>query len=107
MNKTWKYTLGIVAFITPIVMIPLMIFLLYLALFQNSASANDSTLLAFIFLIEVPLVILTWAQIIGYMINSIKRTDFTSNQKVLWCILLYMLNIFVFPVYWWKHIRTL
>ena len=37
---------------------------------------------------------------IRFIIMTIYRIDMSTGEKVLWCILLYTFNMFVFPVYW-------
>lgn len=51
-------------------------------------------------------VILTFAAIITFIIMACINKEFSASKKVLWVILLYLLNMFVFPIYWYKHINT-
>lgn len=39
------------------------------------------------------------------MVKACKRKDFDSGKKVIWIVCLYMLNMFAYPVYWFKYIR--
>lgn len=39
-----------------------------------------------------------------YMIKACKNPALSTGMKVLWCILLYCFNVFLFPVYWFMYI---
>lgn len=51
-------------------------------------------------------VIMCWVDIIWFIVLTCKRKDWDTSEKVIWSIVLYMLNIFVFPVYWYLYLRT-
>ena len=59
----------------------------------------------FVFLIAILAVIVIYGVMIWLIVKTIKNKDFTTAKKVVWCICLYYLNIFVFPVYWFMYIR--
>ena len=48
------------------------------------------------------LVIIVWGEIIGFIIHAV-NSKFVEN-KVLWVILIYMFNIFIFPYYNIKYV---
>ena len=39
------------------------------------------------------------------MIKACKNPNLSTGMKVLWCILIYSFNLFIFPVYWFIYIR--
>lgn len=51
-------------------------------------------------------VIMCWVDIFWFIALTCKRKDWDTSKKVIWSIVLYMLNIFVFPVYWYLYLRT-
>ena len=58
-----------------------------------------------VLVVELLMVILTYGVMIWLMIVSCKRTDFTTGNKIVWCIKLYFLHMFIFPVYWFRYMR--
>ncbi len=51
-------------------------------------------------------VAMCWVDIIWFIVLTCKRKDWDTSMKVIWCIMIYMLNIFVFPVYWFLYLRV-
>lgn len=50
-------------------------------------------------------VIAVYGVMIWLMIKTVKNPNIDKGLKVVWCICLYMFNMFVFPVYWFIYIR--
>lgn len=57
-------------------------------------------------LIELLGVIICWVDIIWFIVLTCRRKDWDANKKVIWSVVLYMLNVFVFPIYWFLCLRT-
>ena len=57
------------------------------------------SLVLFVFL----MVVLCWFYIITMMVDAANHCE--GNEKIIWIILLYLINIFVFPVYWFVCVR--
>ena len=57
------------------------------------------SLVLFVFL----MVVLCWFYIITMMVDAANHCE--GNEKLIWIILLYLINIFVFPVYWFVCVR--
>ncbi len=51
-------------------------------------------------------VIIGWVDIIWFIVLTCRRKDWDVNKKVIWSIVLYLLNFFVFPIYWFLCLRT-
>ena len=66
---------------------------------------NEKGLAICVFLIAIIAVIVIFGVMIWLIVKTIKNKEFTTAKKVVWCICLYYLNIFAFPVYWFMHIR--
>lgn len=43
-----------------------------------------------------------WAEIIGFIIHASKKKDL--NNKILWCFMIYLFNIFIIPYYNLKYV---
>ena len=67
------------------------------------SSSETATMILLLF-ITFAAVILCWVYIITMMIHAAKHL--TGNRRILWLILIYMLNLFIFPVYWFCFMRN-
>ncbi len=54
-------------------------------------------------IVELLGVVLCWVYIISMMIHAAKHLS--GTDRVLWMLLLYLLNMLVFPVYWFRYVR--
>lgn len=71
---------------------------------QNSYILESDSPIMYVFLVVVLLlVIIIWAEIIGFIVHAAKNKKLKKNN-VLWCILIYFLNIFIIPYYNLKHV---
>lgn len=71
---------------------------------QNSyILENDSPMMYALLIIVLLLVIIIWAEIIGFIIHAVKNKKLKKNG-ILWCVLIYFLNIFIIPYYNLKHV---
>lgn len=88
----------------------LFITLIAAALFSSWGSDPMSSFEVFVGLAMVALaflaVILCFTVMILYIIKTVKSPYISADMKAVWCILLYMFNVFVFPVFWFKYIRN-
>lgn len=59
-------------------------------------------------IIEIALIFLsaigTWINIIVYIIMAAKNKTFEKTEKISWGIVIYLLNIFIIPVYWYLYV---
>ena len=71
---------------------------------QNSyILESDSPMMYALLVLVLLLVIIIWAEIIGFIVHAAKNKKLKKNN-VLWCILIYFLNIFIIPYYNLKHV---
>lgn len=71
---------------------------------QNSyILESDSPLMYALLIVVILLVIVIWAEIIGFIVHAAKNKKLKKNN-VLWCILIYFLNVFIIPYYNLKHV---
>lgn len=59
----------------------------------------------FLFVGAVVTVIAVYGVMIWQIVGVIKNKNVETFQKVVWCLFLYFLNVFVFPVYWFVFLR--
>ena len=103
-----KKALSCILSFLPLVMIALTFIVLLVALLifgEGTMSTGETILMIGLILFEFIGVALTFFMIIWYMIKTCKNPEFTTGMKVLWCVLLYCFNLFVFPVYWFLYVR--
>lgn len=67
---------------------------------------SDMYLVVLIFAITILAVVSCYAVMIFYMVKACKNPYLTTGTKVLWCVLLYFLNVFVFPVFWFIYLKN-
>ncbi len=91
---------------TPIISLPLGFIMLFAGVFIGEAG-NDIgwIILIFSYLLLFAAVIVTWVDIIWFIIIVCKKREWPSDKKVLWGLLIYFFNVFVFPVFWWKCLK--
>ena len=54
--------------------------------------------------IEIACVITTFMAMIVFMIDVGERRDIDRDSKVLWALMMWFLNILIFPSYWRRYI---
>ncbi|MBO4980321.1 MAG: hypothetical protein J6C84_00270 [Lachnospiraceae bacterium] len=102
-----KTIMGILAF-APIVLIILgfaILFIMRMGVALDEpleGAAQFCGVLAVIFVLVA--VALCYVDIVWFIVLACKNQRFDITQKVVWAIGIYMLNIFIFPVYWGMYI---
>lgn len=92
----------------PLVMIVLTFVVLFAMLIifgEGTMTTGQTILMIGLLIFELIGVILTFVVMIWYMIKTYKNPEFTTGMKILWFVLLYCFNLFVFPVYWFMYVR--
>ena len=64
-----------------------------------------AVLLKYIFPLHCFTMLLSLALTAIYVIHAFKSDQFRQETRVLWVIILFMGNMFAFPVYWWLYLR--
>ncbi len=103
-----KKGLSCVLSFLPLIIIVLTFVVLFGALMifgEGAMSTGQTIFMIGLILFELIGVILTYVVMIMYMIKTCKNPEFTTGMKILWCVLLYCFNIFIFPVYWFMFLR--
>lgn len=90
--------------------ISLFIAIVTIIVFSIKAETNVNFFDLYLVILMSALVILAvvscYAVMIFYMVKACKNPNLTTGTKVLWCVLLYFLNIFIFPVFWFKYLKN-
>lgn len=88
--------------------IPLILFIMFVKNFLFDiileGSVNPSSISVFIF-IALLLVITTFADMFWLMYKTFKHPTLSTGAKIVWMILLYFFNIFIYPIHWFIFIR--
>lgn len=69
-----------------------------------SENPNDTVIAILVLPLSILTVLSCYAYIIGFIIHAIKSRTLTTTQKCIWVLLVYLLNIFIFPIYYFKFI---
>lgn len=106
MKRFWT---GVLAILPSIIMLCSIILALYIYTLPSSVrneTLPDSyfNLIISLVVIELISVFAVLAQIVIYIITIFKNTTFNSNKKALWIILIYFLNIFTIPIFWFLYV---
>jgi hypothetical protein len=60
---------------------------------------------AFLFPVHCLTMLVTFALMAVYIIHAVRNDRLTQEMRIVWLIILFMGNMFAFPVYWWFHLR--
>jgi hypothetical protein len=70
-----------------------------------SHRASDIDLFKYIFPLHCMTMLLTFALTAVYIVHAFRNDRLPSDRRILWVIVLFMGNMFAFPVYWWIYLR--
>ena len=73
-----------------------------------SQSANKQAfpeMFKYIFPLHCFTMLLSFALMAVYVVHAFRNSRFTPEMRILWVIILFMGNMFAFPVYWWLYLR--
>lgn len=99
-------TLTAILSFTPIISMPLGFIMIFTGVIIGEAG-NDIgwIILILAYLLILAVVVVTWVDIIWFIIIVCRKREWTTDKKVIWGLLIYFLNVFVFPVFWWKCLK--
>lgn len=100
-----KTLIGIMSF-APIVLFVVSIIMMVVGIVMSETSSEDAGLaLAMISCVLMFVcVAVVWIDIIWFIIIVCRKKHWPTDKKVVWGLLVYLLNIFVFPFFWWNAI---
>lgn len=105
MSKSKKLFYIIVPLVNLVYLICVIIFVFYLvAVLIPYNRVEHHTLLHIFVPIQIVFGIVNFAFFVLYLIHVIKNDKMTKQQKVVWVLLIYFINVFVIPFYWYHYI---
>ncbi|MBE5865494.1 MAG: hypothetical protein E7292_04655 [Lachnospiraceae bacterium] len=99
-----KTLIGIMSF-APIVLFAVSMIMLVIGMVMAETSGGDAGLALAITACVVMFicVAVTWVDIVWFIIIACRK-DWPTDKKVVWGLLVYFLNMLVFPFFWWNAI---
>jgi len=83
-------------------------FMLFTVIFDGQPSTPPASGAPMIFMIIVPLHILTivevWVLLVFYIIHVFKTDRVSQDKKALWAVVLFLGNMIAMPIYWYLYI---
>lgn len=107
-EKIMKKVLSCILSILPIVMIAItfivaLVFLMIVG--EGTLTTGQTIFMICLFAFELIGIALTFFMMVWYMIKTCRNPEFSTGMKVLWCALLYCVNLIAFPIYWFLYVR--
>ncbi len=97
----------LLSFLPGILLLVSFITVFFFTLFGNDPMTTFETLLALLMVgLAFLAVILTYGVMIYYIVKACKNPQLSGGMKALWVALLYCLNVFVFPVFWFMYLKN-
>lgn len=105
MRKVFSFILSWVPLVT--LFMGMLLFMPYYAADLNGTGIDmmDQTNLFVALVLIFIAVISVYAVMIWFMVKAYKDPSISKGMKVVWIAMLYTLNVFVFPIYWFAYIR--
>lgn len=102
-----KKVLSCIMSIVPMIFVFAGTMIISIASFVGNNVDIDTGLVMMIigFVLMVLYLLLCWVDIAWFMYMMVKNPKIDSQMKIIWGILLVVLNIYTFPVYWFIYIR--
>ena len=98
----YKFFAGVMAFI-PFVSIAVGLMVGFSGMFTQTG--NEEHKLIFMFLSMAIGLLVGLIDIIWFAILTFRMPGWSKDKKIVWALLLYFINIPLFPVFWWLNIR--
>lgn len=102
MNRQQAKRAAFLPLIGNIVLSVLLIYYAMMSYYYHSDVNNFLLLTIVVLFFAVP--IYTFSAMILFLIKLAKLSDISEGKQILWGILLFMFNAFVFPIFWYIHI---
>lgn len=103
MKKTFSCIMSILPLIGIILSVGFAVVCLFVA--EGVMSTGEVIVAIFFLALTLLSVVGTFAVMIWFMVKACKNPNLSTGMKVLWCVLLYCFNVFVFPIFWLVVIR--
>ena len=108
MRKLSKATLGIMAYTPLVSFLMTMGFVMFCSIMEEagaSIGSEEEVIVIVGLLISFICVISAYVDMAVFIIRAGENRKLSVGEKVMWGVLMYFFNIFVFPIFW--HVRVL
>ena len=68
-------------------------------------TAHRADLFKYIFPLHCFAMLTMFALTAVYIVHAVKNPELRQEMRIIWVIILFMGNMFAFPVYWWLYLR--
>lgn len=105
MSKTW---LGFLSILPVIYIVFFMLNILSMFFYINSPTvpSHFPQMMLWLFPIHILIMFLNIGLMIYYLLDAVQSKKLTSEMRIIWVILIICFNMFIYPIYWYKFIRT-
>lgn len=100
MPKPWSVFLG-AASLAPLLGFLVIVALVSIPALDLTGNAPNAHLL---FQIGAVYVVGSWLIVIGAIVLALTSSHLRGGQKVWWVVALFIFNMFVLPVFWYRHV---
>ena len=100
MSKSWSALLGALSFAPLLGFVAVFALVSYLAPGSPIYAGNPHLL----FQIGLVYVVGSWLIVIGAMVLALRSHHIRQGQKILWVVALFLFNMFVLPIFWYKYL---
>jgi hypothetical protein len=111
-TKPWNPSTGTRVLIGLATLWPLVYFGFFMASIGLSFWLRDATradrgvdFLKYIFPLHCFTMLVSFALMAIYVVHAFRSPHLRQDTRILWVIILFMGNLFAFPVYWWLYLR--
>lgn len=99
----------ILSFVPLVMYVALILLTIPVAIFAGAEVQGTEivVLVAVIFVVVLSILftVSTFGVMIYFIVLTVRSQNLDSSMKIMWCVLLYFLNVYFFPVYWFVYIR--
>jgi len=108
-SKSTRILIGVLTVWPPVYFVLFMSFIgLNFFLIDNAshkAPPNIDFFFKYLFPVHCLTMLISFALTAVYIVHAIKNDRIRQDMRVVWIIVLFMGNMFAFPVYWWIYLR--
>jgi hypothetical protein len=112
-SPPWKPSKPVAYFLAVLTVWPIVYFVLFMSFmvftFASIGSRTEKAptldLFKFIFPLHLLTMLLMIALTAVYVVHAFRDDEVPSDKRTLWVLVLFLGNMFAFPVYWWFYFR--
>jgi hypothetical protein len=106
-TKPVAYLLAALTVWGPVYMVLFLTFMMFMftSFGSHPGKSGPPDLFMYIFPLHLLTMLLMFALTAAYIVHAFRNDELAPDRRILWVIILFMGNMFAFPVYWWLYIR--